>query len=362
MEKKCPIFVFNQLEHKLSGYDDKFEITKYVSQQLKIKLKLGEEPIFEGFREVNCSYILRLRLCQEKNDLPEHIYVKFFKKKMPNVNVSYAPFENSYKYMKHMSNLTKDIPALTAQKPLLILPEVNAVVMEWVNGTSLTDFMVYSNRFSSEKEKQRLEANFELLGRTMGFIHNQSLSLNENQPKFNDILSLNLNHLENLLSHSYLKNSRTANHAMKYLKNASFKNIATTWIHGDLSPTNVLFTQDNRIVLIDFEHSRFDSPYFDVGSFTVRASIYLGHNPLRFSQSYNNKLISKFLKGYFFSSNQKFSIEMLRYFQIFDLLQFILNHFWSSQDYLSHQNLFALFSLKRLCDFHRDFSYQTYCQ
>jgi thiamine kinase-like enzyme len=360
MEKKCPIFVFNQLEHKLSGYDDKFEITKYVSQQLRIKLELKEEPIFEDFREVNCSYILRLRLCQEKNGLPEHIYVKFFKKKVPNVNVSFAPFENSYKYMKQMSNLTKDIPTLVAQKPLLILPEVNAVVMEWVNGTSLTEFMMYSNRFSSEKEKRVLELNFELLGRTMGLIHNQSLSLGEIPPKFNDILSLNINHIQNLLIHSYLKNSRIVKHALSYLKDASLKNETTTWIHGDLSPTNVLFTQDNRIVLIDFEHSRFDSPYFDVGSFTVRASIYLGHNPLRFSNGYNNKLINKFLKGYFLSSNQQFSIEMLRYFQIFDLLQFILNHFWSYRDYLSNQNLYALFLLESLCDFHRNFPYQTY--
>jgi thiamine kinase-like enzyme len=362
MEKECPIIVFNQLEKKLSSYPDKTAITRYVSHQLKIKLQLSEEPIFEGFREVNCSYILRLRLLQENSDLPEHIYVKLFKKKVPNVNVSYAPFENSYKSMKQLCNLSKIIPSLVVQKPLIMLPEVNAVVMEWVNGTSLTEFMLYSDRFSSEKEKQRLEANFELLGRTMGFIHNQSLSLNENQPKFNDILTLNLNHLQNLLNNSYLKNSRTANHALTYLKKASFKNIATTWVHGDLSPTNVLLTQDNKIVLIDFEHSRFDSPYFDIGSFTVRASIYLGHNPLRFSHSYNNKLINKFLKGYFFSSNKHFSIEMLRYFQIFDLLQFILNHFWSSRDYLSYQNLFALFSLKSLCDYHRNFSYQTYYQ
>ena len=357
MEKECPIIVFNQLEKKLSSYPDKITITRYVSHQLMTKLQLREEPIFEGFREVNCSYILRLKLIQENSDLPEHIYVKLFKKKVPNVNVSYAPFENSYKSMKQLRSLSKIIPSLVVQKPLMMLPEVNAVVMEWVNGTSLTEFMLYSDRFSSEKEKQRLEANFELLGRTMGFIHKQSLSLND-QPKFNDILSLNLSHLENLLLHSYLKNSRTANHALKYLKNASFKNMPTSWVHGDLSPTNVLLTQDNRIVLIDFEHSRFDSPYFDIGSFTVRASIYLGHNPLRFSLSYNNKLINKFLKGYFFSSNQQFSVEILRYFQIFDLLQFILNHFWSSRDYLSYQNLFAFFSLKSLCDFHRGFSYQ----
>ncbi len=357
MEKKRPIIVFNQIEYKLSTYPDESSITRYVSQQLKTKLGLKEEPVFEGFHEVNCSYIVRLRLLKETNDLPEHVYVKLFKKKVSNVNVPFAPFENSYRSMQQLSNIAKSIPSLAVQKPLIALPEINAVVMEWVNGTSLTEFMVHSNRSSSEKEKQVLETNFELLGKTTGFIHNQSLTLGEIPTKFSTTLDLNLNHIQNLLIHSYLRNSKIAKHAFTYLKNSLLKDMTSTWIHGDLSPTNVLLTQENKIVLIDFEHSRFDSPYFDLGSFTVRASIYLGHNPLRYSNSYNNKLISKFLKGYFSSSNQQFSIEMLRYYQIFDLLQYILNHFSSSNDYLSSQNLFALFSLKRLCDFHRDFPY-----
>jgi aminoglycoside phosphotransferase (APT) family kinase protein len=265
-----------------------------------------------------------------------------------NVNVQYSPSENSYKSMKRLRDLSVDIPSLVIQKPLATLPEVNALVMEWVNGTNLTDIMQYSTRFSSEKEKKLLENSFENLGRTMELVHSRTLAVDANSSEFSNNLSLNMNHIENLLKNSLLKNSKLIKQAFIFLRNTPLQDLTTTWVHGDLSPTNVIITRDNKILIIDFEHSRFDSPYFDLGSFVVRSKIYFGHNPIRYSINYNNNLINKFLTGYFSLPNHKFSKEMLRYYEIFDLLQFVLNHVFSNQDYFSIQNLIALFLLRSL--------------
>lgn len=57
------------------------------------------------------------------------------------------------------------------------------------------------------------------------------------------------------------------------------------WTHGDLVHSNVLITNQNKVALLDFAESRFDSPYHDISRFTVRTLIDFGYNPLRYPQN-----------------------------------------------------------------------------
>ena len=333
-------------------YTDEFSAARYLSTLVRAKLGLKEDPILKGFRETNRSYIFRFRMYHKSADLPADIAVKVFKTKCKkNVGIPDVSFTNLKKVITQFSDLCADIPQLVVPKPLVDMPEVNGIVREWVDGTSLVELMRYGSRFSTQKEREILENHFEQVGKTIGLIQNKSCSYSIlSEAEQYAILKSKINSVQFLGYNPCLKKLRIVKSAFAYLRNglatAAKKNMFITWTHGDFIHSNIVFTPNDKISLIDLADSKCDSPYIDLGSFTIRTLIDYGYNPIRFNNGYLHKLNGKFLKGYFDSSEHNFSLKIFQYYQIFNLYNYILD----SRKPFSPRTCVSLILLKTLLE------------
>jgi tRNA A-37 threonylcarbamoyl transferase component Bud32 len=325
-------------------------------KQLNDQLNLGK-IYYQNFSETRSSYLFRLR-ASSLVDAHKELVVKIYK---ININDSgLNPSENEYHFLKTLNSLSSDIPQLVIPKAIMHIPEVNAVVMEFIHGNNLQGYMPLGERLSSASEKKRLEAYFKYLGNIIGLIHARTYKSNSEKPS--TYMNARFNYLKNQVRYSHIGPfKKYVDKGLKCIEEGvstlSKTGQGITWTHGDLCHSNVLFTPyENKIALIDFAESRFDSPYHDISRFSLRTLLH-GSRPHKYSSRYLQKLNDEFIRGYINSFPYKISRDFFLLYSIFNLIQFISFLYKSEFSELkSLRNWYALYLLNNMCNhFYREF-------
>lgn len=280
---------------------------------------------YEGFAETASSYLFRFM--QKTNSFPKtkQVLVKLFKSNHC-VDLATNPTENSYNFLVYLNRIVSDNPHIAIPKQIAILPELNGIVKEWVDGDSLQELMRRGGRFAPKEKRRILEAHFRNIGEAIGFLHLKTYDQSRCSAKLHMDRKLE-NLCKSIKQLRFNLYSKQLRRALEYVKQTnskiSWNLVGTSWVHGDFVHSNILVTNQGRIGILDFSDSRFDSPLFDISRFMVRTIIDFGYMPNRFSKQYLLELNESFLQGYSSLFGKEISNDLLMFYSIFNIIQSI---------------------------------------
>jgi tRNA A-37 threonylcarbamoyl transferase component Bud32 len=192
------------------------------------------------------------------------------------------------------------VPECSVPKPILVVPEIEAYLMEFVEGSLLMDSFRYTRFFSPADGYRKLLHDMERCGKWLRYFH-----------EFTGIQSAGSDSLENIIER--------AEHRLELIEESGDKRIPTTFRkavsafidgqvrkivsndiyvtgrHGDFTPFNII-TGHNEITVIDFLGYKKDPPCVDL----LKILIFLEDEFKSISSSgvRVKALKSSFLKGY----------------------------------------------------------------
>ncbi|MBN2471655.1 MAG: phosphotransferase [Anaerolineae bacterium] len=196
----------------------------------------------------------------------------------------------------------QDNPALQALRPGAYLPEINAVVMNFVPSSTLYESAVTIRHLLSSKGRKRALEYLHVAGQWLGWLHN--LPTDNTAPVPADTLSAGLATLlasaEQLSTHTAGPQQLTGWPSTLNILHTA-KHNTPVWIHGDFHMGNVLALPSNAILSIDAVLNTLDDPCVDIAKMIVDLRtrrwrlITQGKLP---TDPFIEQLIASFLLGY----------------------------------------------------------------
>lgn len=315
-----------------------------------------DELTYLGFNEFRTCFIFRFGIYKTPHKEYPEIFIKIFKREKSE-DINRNPSRNEYEFLRQLNLLLSDVPWITIPKPIMLLPKQNGFAMDAVYGTDLHKLTsLYGGRFTSQKQK--LKMYYKNVGKAIGLIQAMTYKPASNKAE----LYINME-LDRILK----KQIRSAPRIyLNYIKQAincvkeailtfSWENVGIAWTHGDFVHSNIKISEQNRVGIIDFSESRFDSPYFDLSRFTLRTLLNYSPFRIKYSSCFLNELNNDFLKGYELNSVIEFDESLYNIYTIFILLREIDFLFNTNLRYfLSPKNWYGLLLLRRLTRKYRD--------
>lgn len=311
------------------------EFVNYLQSGLEKKLG-ANRVIYEGFNERMYNYIFTFN--HKTNEKTEkQILVKIAKLSKSNPDI-YLPGHwqmsgNSYDSLVYLDKAVPKNSKITIPSPILEFPEVGGFAREWIAGDCLLDFMPMGKRSASEQDHSRLKKQFREVGEAIGILHAKTFDPKRNvaqKPikKYTENLS---NWFSKFKINPYLISTRRAlNFVKKQNSNIEWNSVGTSWVHGDLIPANIILTGNGETSIIDMEHSKFDSPMFDISWFMVRTSIDYGWRAHLYSIKFMNELNTQFLQGYISEFREGFNEQLYMLYAVLNILQCIYLEYTTS--------------------------------
>jgi thiamine kinase-like enzyme len=321
---------------------------KYVLERLEDSFPLDKI----SYQRLKSSTANIYKINFGSSDTSKKIIVKIYKKNK-NLDTDVSSSKNDYNFLNQLSKYCFNISDLLIPRVIMHLPEINCIVMESEDGLSLKEHILLNSRSSSKKEWNKIEVYYMKVGRVIGLI--QTRTYKQTSDNSTSYLIKKLERIKTQIK--YLRIVPLQQYfrpALRYIEEVSVsRDLGIAWTHGDLNPGNILINNQDKVVLLDFAESRFDSPYYDISSFTVRTLIDYGYNPLRYSSYHLQRLNYNFLKGYSSSFPHKISDKIFNYYSILQLIQYN-SLLYKSRIFslVSPRDLYALLVLRNACKYY----------
>lgn len=310
------------------------EFVDYIEKRLKAQL--GSNKItYTGFKEKTLNYLFTFNQKTEKEE--KQILVKIAKLSKSNPDI-YLPGHwqksgNSYDSIVYLDKIIPENSKIAVPAPILNFPELKGFAREWIAGDCLLDFMHLAERSASDEDHSKLKEQFRNIGEAIGILHTKTYDARGNisQKPTNQYITNLSNWFSRFKINPYTRSIRAAlNFAKIQSATIDWDNVSTSWVHGDLIPANIILTKNNKISIIDMEHSKFDSPMYDVSWFMVRTLIDNGYRTHKYSTKYLNELNSQFLQGYLTEFKEDFNQQIFMLYSVLNILQCIYLEYTTS--------------------------------
>jgi aminoglycoside phosphotransferase (APT) family kinase protein len=187
---------------------------------------------------------------------------KFFKSSNPGYarNLGESEFNN----LIYLRSLGFSEPPNRIVKPYGFNPEINNLLLtEYVNAESLSDII---SSAIHRRKRQRLYRKLSALGRFLANLHNRTV--NEMRVNFNESLEYMRRLLESLIEKWGVPRSDCEDF---YFLSDTWSRRDCMWedravlVHGDATPSNLLFGGGPDVIAIDLERMRWADRNFDLG-------------------------------------------------------------------------------------------------
>lgn len=318
-------------------------------------LRLGKKPKIIGYSDSRTCQSFKLELCDSQLT-PRRVIAILYKTRKAE-DAIHNPSENVYNSLLKLAQLNARVPVpkLVIPRPIAKLPEMNGVIMEYVDGTTFDTYMRASFKRQSyfKKRRQILTEYFRSAGELIGLIHAETSKPDVANAKF--YFESKMEAIKSKIRKSHFNNLKIFRETLMLLNEVastiSWKRNSCSLIHGDFVHNNLIITADGKIAIIDWAESRLDSPYHDLSRFTVRTILDYGDNP-KCRSNFLTDLNHNFLNSYFCAHKKlKANNELYCFYCIFNTLQFISFLCEGLRNYLScafiKRDLFALFLLNQ---------------
>jgi thiamine kinase-like enzyme len=290
---------------------------------LSMRFGLGQDMKFYDLTEYRRSYIYRFKQRDSQYAGDKGLITVKIIKQNQNIGISKNLAENEYKNLETIHKLSGTIHNLVIPKPLKLLRNQNGIIMENVDAASLREVMHGNNWLNSESRSKKLKPIFGDIGRILGTLQLNTYSSDCSIDKKKFVIDLRT--IETLTRNSFIRRTpRVIKQALVRINDAistvDWAKIGLVWVHGDLIPSNILVTRNGKIGLIDFDKSRFGSPYHDISHFVVRTLLDFSYN-FKYSSKCIGKLNQNFLTEYIRSFPYKLKDNLFWLYCSFNTLQ-----------------------------------------
>lgn len=219
-------------------------------------------------------------------------------------------FEIEFNLMKLIWESSKGNVAMP--QPLLLI-ENNGFLMTECSGITLKD-EYYSSLFKLHK-RSNVKNTMDLLGKWLGSFHLTTL----NEAEYFDCYTNRRNNLIRMVESVALVSNDNVSSVMDEVvsyfdKVNAVDNIEFCQLHGNFALRNII-VDNNHVSLIDFEDSKKDCIYYDIGMFIAEL---MNKSILLFNTFYNNQLVQLFTLSY--AAEIKFNKKILDSYILYHLV------------------------------------------